>query len=86
MIDNTPNPPTKFRSKNRIETNNDKLECITILVKLNLKLQYKSSFCDFSDTYILVSRTVATLAARAELAQFKHCAPFTNFISKINNA
>ena len=51
----------------------------------------KSSLYDYSGAYTLVSGTitVAALAADEENNNiqivFKNCAPFTNFISKINN-
>ena len=37
FLDNTPNQPTKFRTKNRIEINDDSHE--TYKIKLNLKTQ-----------------------------------------------
>ena len=55
----------------------------------------KSSFCDYSDAYILDKGTIAvnsTAAAGADAKNsnkkviFKNCAPFTNCISEINNA
>ena len=51
----------------------------------------RSSLCDYSDAYILMSGiiTVAALAAGRGnnnlQAVFKNCAPFTNCISEINN-
>ena len=54
----------------------------------------KSSLCDYSDAYILVKRTITvnnTAAADADANNtnkkviFKNCAPFTNYISEINN-
>ena len=53
-----------------------------------------SSFCDCSDAYILVKGTIIvnnTAAADADANNtnkkviFKNCAPFTNYISEINN-
>ena len=38
LLSNTPNQPTKFRTKNWIEINGDSRECTTLIVKLNLKL------------------------------------------------
>ena len=38
LLDNTPNQPFKFRTKNYVE-NLFHVECITPTVKLNLKLQ-----------------------------------------------
>ena len=56
----------------------------------------KSSFCDYSDAYILfkgkITITRAGVDAAARQANerdkgviFKNCAPFTNCISAINN-
>ena len=51
----------------------------------------RSSLCDYSDSYILVSGTitVAALAAGGEnnnlKVVIKNCAPFTNCLSEINN-
>ena len=38
FLDNTPNQPSKFRTKNWVEINDDSVESITPIVKLNLKL------------------------------------------------
>ena len=54
----------------------------------------KSGLCDHSDAYILVKVTITvnnTAAADADANNankkviFKNCAPFTNYISEINN-
>ena len=53
----------------------------------------RSSLCDYSDAFILVKETVSvnnteTVAALTNTNKkviFKHCAPFTNCISEINN-
>ena len=56
----------------------------------------KSSFCDYSDAYILVKGKIAIAGAGADAAArqagernkgviFKNCAPFINCISEINN-
>ena len=49
----------------------------------------KSSFCDYSDAYTLASRTISAAEAAANNANkkviFKNCAPFTDWISEINN-
>ena len=54
----------------------------------------KSSLCDYSDAYILVKGTITTNSTAAadadennanEKVKFKNCAPFTNYISEINN-
>ena len=54
----------------------------------------RSSLCDYSDTYILVKGNKSvnnTAAAGADATNankkviFKNCAPFSNWVSKINN-
>ena len=54
----------------------------------------KSSLCDYSDAYIIVKRTITVNDTAADGAAanntnkkviFKTCAPFTNYISEINN-
>ena len=40
LLDNTPNQPTKFRARNWIEIMMIHVERITLIVKLNLKLQF----------------------------------------------
>ena len=69
------------------------MERITPTVKLNLKLlMLKSSLCDYSDAYILVSGaitvpetgTAANLNNRKNII-IKNCVPFTDSISEINN-
>ena len=55
----------------------------------------RSSLCDCSDAYILVKGNISVNNTAADGAAanntnkkviFKNCAPFTNCISKINNA
>ena len=52
----------------------------------------RSNLCDYSDAYIQYKSTVPNKAAAAAPINntkkkliFKHCAPFTNWISKVNN-
>ena len=73
------------------------VERITLIVKLNLKLQcqvkhdFKSSLCDYSDSCTLVSGTI-TFEQQAgdkpvninKEVVFKRCAPFINCISEHN--
>ena len=55
----------------------------------------RSSLCDYSDAYIIVKGNITVNNAASDGAAanntnkkviFKNCAPFTNCISKINNA
>ena len=72
------------------------VERITLIVKLNLNLILRSSSCDYSDAYILVSGTITITATGADDAAkrldernkgvvFKNCAPFTDCINETNN-
>ena len=59
LLDNTPNQPSKSRSKNYIEINND--SCGTYNTNSQIKFKtsmLNSSLCDYSDTYILVKETI----------------------------
>ena len=74
-------------------------ELTMLIAKSSSKLlnnTLKSSLCDYSDAYILVKGTITITGAGVDVAArqaderdkgvaFKNCAPFTNFISEINN-
>ena len=85
LLDNTPNQPTKFKTKNWVEINDDARGMYNTDSEIKFKTSMlRSSLCDYSDAYILVSGTitVAVLAAGGGnnniQVVFKHCAPFTN--------
>ena len=97
LIDDTSNQPSKFRTKNWIEINDESRG--TYNVNSQIKFQttmLKSSLCDYSDAYILVKRKITITGAGADAATrqaderdkgvaFKNCASFINCISEINN-
>ena len=93
--DNTLSEPSKFRTKNWIEINNESREAYNVNSQVKFKTKMlKSSLCDYSDAYILVKGTITvnnTAAAGAAANNtnkkviFKNCAPFTNRFSEINN-
>ena len=59
LLDNTPNQPSKSRSKNYIEINKE--SCGTYNTNSQIKFitsMVNSSLCDYSDTYILVKETI----------------------------
>ena len=92
LLDNTPNQPTKFRTKNWVETNDDARGTYNTNSQTKFKTSMlKSSSCDYSDAHMLVSWPiiVAEVAAgggnNSIQVVFKNCAPFTDCISKINN-
>ena len=96
MLDTESNQPSKFRTKNwveindesrRIYTNND-IKFKTTILRFNL--------CDYADAYILVKGTIAIIGGgnhdatkrayeRGKGVTFKNCAPYTKCIRKINN-
>ena len=94
--DNTPNQPSKFRTRNWIEINDESRGAYNVNSQIKFKtIMLKSSLCDYSDAYILVKRTIVvkgTIAAQGAAANntdkkviFKDRAPFTNCISEISN-
>ena len=98
LLNNTSNQPSKFRTKNCVEINDESRGIYNTksqnkLIKFKTTM-LKSSLCDYSDAYILVKGTITVnnTAADGTAANntdkkviFKNCAPFTNCISKINN-
>ena len=95
LLDNTPNQPTKFRTKNWVEINNDARGTYNNDSHIKFKTSVlESSLYDYSDMDILVKGTMTISAVRPpaenpnnndEKVVFKNCAPFTDFISEINN-
>ena len=93
--DNTLNQPSKFRTRNWIEINDEARGAYNVNIQIKFKTtMLKSSLCDYSDAYILVKGTITVnnTAAPGAAANntnkkviFKNCAPFTNCISEINN-
>ena len=85
MLDNTPNQPTKFRTKNWIKINDDARGMYNTNSQIKFKsLMLKSSLCEYSDAYIFVSGTITvTVLAAGEGNNrknviFKNCTPFTD--------
>ena len=93
--DNTPNQPSKFRTRNWIEINDESRGVYNVNSQIKFKTtMLKSGLCYYSDAYILVKGTITVnnTAAQGAAANntnkeviFKNCAPFTNCISEINN-
>ena len=66
MLEKTPNQLSKFRTKIWVEINNDSCGTHNTNSQIKFKtLMLKSSLCDYSDVYILVSRTI-TVAEQAK--------------------
>ena len=93
LIDDIPNQPFKFRTRNWVETNDESRGAYNVNSQIKFKTtMLKSSLCDYSDAYIKgtisVNNTAAAGAAVNNINRkviFKNCAPFTNCISEINN-
>ena len=97
LIDDTSNQPSKFRTRNWVEINDESRGTYNVNSQIKFKTtMLKSSLCDYSDTYILVKGTITVngrggddVARRADErgkgVSFKNCAPFINCISEINN-
>ena len=91
LIDNTSNQPSKFRTRNWVEINDESRGAYNVNSQIKFKTtMLKSSLCDYNDYKgtISVNNTAAEGAAANNTNKkviFKNCAPFTNCISKINN-
>ena len=97
LINDASNEPSKFRTKNWVEINDESRGTYNVKSQIKFKTtMLKSSLCDYSDAYILVKGTITINGAAADAAArqaderdkgvaFKNCASFTNCISEINN-
>ena len=97
LIDDASNQPSKFRTKNWVEINDESRGTCNVNSQIKFKTtMLKSSLWDYSDAYILVKGTITINGAGADVGArqaderhkgvaFKNCAPFTNCISEINN-
>ena len=95
LIDDTSNQPSKFRTRNWVEINDESRGAYNVNSQIKYKTaMLKSSLCDYSDAYFFVKGTISVNNAAAAGAAvnntnkkviFKNCAPFTNCISEINN-
>ena len=97
FLDNTSSQPSKFRTRNWAEVNNDSRGTCNTNSQIKFKFTIlKSSLCDYRDTYIRVKRIIVTteegvdygsnrLDERNKRAIFKNCTPFFDCISKINS-
>ena len=93
LIDDTSNQPSKFRTRNWVEINDESRGVYNVNSEIKFKTtMLKSNLCDYSDAYILVKGTISVNnTATADAAAnnnnkkviFKNCAPFTNCISEI---
>ena len=97
-IDDASDQPSKFRTKNWVEVNDESGGTFNINSQIKFKTaMLKSSLCDYSDAYILVKGKITSTGAgdnaaarqgdeRDKSVAFRNCAPFTNCITEINNS
>ena len=99
MLDNTPNQPSKLKIKYWIEINNDTRGRYNTNSQIKFKTSRLKSivFILELNVFVLVSGTITISGAEANNAVkradvrnkgiiFKNYAPFTGYISEINNA
>ena len=98
FLENASNQPSKFKTKNWVEINDESRGGYTTVSDIKFKmLMLRSNLCDYADAYILVKGTITITGAGNDAAArqadernkgviFKNCAPFTKCISKINDA
>ena len=95
LIDGAINEPSKFRTKNWVEINDESRETYKVNSQIKFKTK-RSSLCDYSDAYIFVKGKITITGAgnntaarqadeKDESVAFKNCAPCTSCISEINN-
>ena len=94
LLENTPNQPSKFRTNNWVEINDGSRGTYNANSQIKFKApMLRSSLCDYSDVYVLVSATMTVSNTSAGDAAanniknliFKNWAPFTNCISEIKS-
>ena len=97
LLDSASNQPSKFRTKNWVEINDESRGTYTSNDIKFKTTMLRSNLCDYADAYILVKGTITITGAGDDAAArradernkgviFKNCAPFTKCISKINDA
>ena len=96
LDNNLSNQPSKFRTKNWVEINDESKESYSTGSDIKFKTTIlRSSLCAYADAYILVVGTITiTVAGDNDVAKrldeinngviFKNCAPFAKCVSRIN--
>ena len=76
LLDNTPNQPYEFRAKHSVEINDDAHGTYNTNSQIKFETSVLTSIlCDFSDAYILLSRTAENIARNFQ----KHLKVYINF-------
>ena len=96
LLDNASNQPSKFRTRNWVEINDEARGTYSPNKQIKFKTSMlRSSLCDYSDAYILVKGNISvnnTAGAGADANNtnkkliYKNCASFTDTIREINNS
>ena len=95
LLDTESNQPSKFRARNWVEMNDESRTYTSNDIKFKTTIS-RSNICDYADAYIFVKGTMTITGAGDDDATkqldernkgviFKNCAPFTKYMSKINN-
>ena len=97
LLDSASNKPSKFRTKNWVEINDESRGGYTTGSDIKFKTtMLRSSLCDYADAYILVKGTITITGAGDDAAArradernkgviFKNFVSFTKCISEIND-
>ena len=94
FLDNTPNQPTKYRTKKWVERNDDSGGMYNTNSNIKFKTSVlRTSLYDYGDAYIIISGIITITGAGADDAAkwlvernkgviFKSCTPFTDCLSE----
>ena len=97
LLDDASNQPSKFKTKNWVEINDESRRTYNVNSQIKFKTtMLNSRVCDYSDAYILFTEKITITGAgddavarqadeRDKGVAFKNCVQFTNCISEINN-
>ena len=96
LLDNASNQPSKFRTRNWVEINDESKGTYTSNDIKFKTTMLRSNLCDYADAYIFVNGTIIItgtgdddaakqLDERNKGVIFKNCALFAKCISRINN-
>ena len=96
MVDSESNQPSKFRTTNWVEINDESTGTYTSNDIKFKTTKLRPNLCDYANAYILEKGTITVTAAgdddsakrldeRNKGVIFKNCAPFTKCKSRINN-
>ena len=96
MLDNASNQPSKFRTRNWVEINDESRGTYTSNDIKFKTTMLSSNLCDYADAYILVNGRITITGAGDDAAArqadernkgviFKNCALFVKSINRINN-